>query len=157
MVTTIATFALGTLLVAFAVCAVFLNEAEHAARRRGRRDLARGPSEEGPLELLDMSGESSAPTDGRRLPVGDFLFGALLLRGEEALPCADLAKAAADSGMDLSQTLAWLSRAEESGIVERVESADSAGREPAVRLTAHGMDLGSNNRRGAPKSVRTAR
>jgi hypothetical protein len=155
MVTTIATFALGALLAAFAVCAVFLNEGEHATRRRARRRHPSG-SEGGSLVALDLNDVSAVPRDGRRMPVGDFLFGALYLQGEEPLPFAELAAAASASGLDINQALIWIARAEESGLVERVEQPDgeTAG-QPAVRLTAEGMDRARNNRRAARSSDRT--
>jgi hypothetical protein len=149
MLQTIGTFALGALVAVFAVCAVFLNESEHAARRRLKRDRGRAPqpADAGSRETLDLSGEGSMPRDGRRLPVGDFLFGALFLRGEEPLPFGELAAGAADAGLDISQILAWLDRAEESGLVERVEDEDAS--QPAVRLTELGTEVARNNRRGA--------
>ena len=148
MLETIATFALGALVAAFAVFAVLLNESEHAARRRLRRERgAPQPARAEAGEMLDLSGEGSMPRDGRRLPVGEFLFGALFLRGEEPLPFADLAASASEAGLDISQTLAWLDRAEESGLVERFQDGDAA--QPAVRLTEIGMDVARNNRRGA--------
>ena len=150
MLETIATFTLGALVAAFAVFAVLLNESEHAARRRLRRRREAAPVPEG-AEALDLTGEP-APRDGRRLPVGDFLFGALFLRGEEPLAFADLAASAADAGLDISQTLAWLDRAQESGLVERVD--DSHAAQAAVRLTELGMDVARNNRRGVPAEVR---
>ena len=86
----------------------------------------------------------------RRLPVGDFLVGALFVRGPQALPFTELARTATGSGLDISQVLAWLERAEASGLVERVTSGDSAsGRHPAVRLTPAGIDVARHNRRGA--------
>ena len=86
--------------------------------------------------------------------MGDFLFGALYLQGEEPLPFADLASAAADSGLDIAQTLEWLALAEEGGLVERVEGADGeTSNQPAVRLTAEGIHRARNNRR----SVRVRR
>ena len=150
MLETLATFTLGALIAAFAVCAVMLNESQHSARRRMRRSRGQAAFAEA-TETVDLSGESSIPRDGRRLPVGDFLFGALFLRGEEPLPFADLAATAADAGLDITQTLAWLDQAEESGLVERVEHEDEkapAG-QAAVRLTAMGIDVARNNRRGA--------
>jgi hypothetical protein len=153
MITTLATFALGALLAAFAVCAVLLNEGEHASRRR-RRAPNPSPPDGGALEALDLS--SAAPRDGRRLPVGDFLFGALYLQGDEPLPFADLASAAMDSGLDINQTLIWLARAEESGLVERIAQADaSAGEQPAVRLTDEGVLRARNNRRSVRSADRT--
>jgi len=153
MVNTVTTFALGALMTAFAIYAVVLNEAEHVARRRVR---ARRPAER-PPEAVHLTGPSAACRDGRRLAVGDFLFGALFLRGEEPLPFADLADAAANSGLDIGQTLAWLARVEESGLVERVahRGREAPAAQPAVRLTAAGMDVARNNRRAAPSPVRT--
>lgn len=146
MLETIATFALGALVAVFAVCAVLLNESEHAARRRLRRGRGGAPRPSEAGETLDLSGQDAMPRDGRRLPVGDFLFGALFLRGEEPLPFTELAASAADAGLDISQTLAWIDRAEESGLVERIADEDAA--QPAVRLTELGMDVARNNRRG---------
>ena len=120
------------------------------APRRQTRLPPTGPPATGPLVALDLS--SAAPRDGRRLPVGDFLFGALYLQGEEPLPFADLASAAMDSGLDINQTLIWLARAEESGLVERIQQADAnAGEQPAVRLTEEGMSRARNNRRSVTK------
>jgi len=153
MVNSVTTFALGALMTAFAIYAVMLNEAEHVARRRGK-DRRHG---ERPPEAVDLTGSSAARRDGRRLPVGDFLFGALLLRGEEPLPFAELADTAAASGLDVGQTLTWLARAEESGLVERMaqRGREAPAGQPAVRLTEAGMDLARNNRRAAPNAVRT--
>lgn len=152
MLETIATFALGALAAAFAVWAVLLNESEHAARRRLRRERgAPQPAGAKAGEILHLFGEDAMARDGRRLPVGEFLFGALFLRGEEALPFAELAADAAEAGLDINQTLAWLDRAGESGLVERIEDEDGA--QPAVRLTELGMDVARNNRRGARRSV----
>lgn len=148
MLETIATLALGALVAVFAVWAVLLNESEHAARRRLRRERgAPQPAGAEVGETLDLTGEDAMPRDGRRLPVGDFLFGALFLRGEEPLPFVELAASAADAGLDINQALAWIDRAEESGLVERIEDGDAAP--PAVRLTELGMELAGNNRRGA--------
>jgi predicted Rossmann fold nucleotide-binding protein DprA/Smf involved in DNA uptake len=155
MVTTIATFALGALLAAFAVYAVMLNEGEHAARKRARR-RARSGSEDARLVPLDLDATPSTRLDGRRMPVGDFLFGALYLRGEEPFPFAELATAASESGLDINQTLTWLARAEKSGLVERIAQAGDEGQQPAVRLSAEGMHRARNNRRGVRMSSRTS-
>jgi hypothetical protein len=61
-----------------------------------------------------------------------------------------------DSGLDINQTLIWLARAEESGLVERIAQADpSAGEQPAVRLTDEGMLRARNNRRSVRSADRT--
>lgn len=57
MINTIATFALGALMAAFAVCAGLLNEADHAARRH-RKAKGRGARQfaaEAPAEALDLT------------------------------------------------------------------------------------------------------
>ena len=157
MINTIATFALGALLAAFAICAVLLNEGRHAARRRLRAVPAPPPPSEVQVDVLHVSeAETSAGAD-RRLAVGDFLFGALVLRGYEPFVTEDLAAVATDSGLDISQVLAWLEKAEQSGIIERLDGTEEdgvAGR-PSVRLTAEGLDLARENRRGARRSAPT--
>ena len=157
MLSTIATFALGALLAAFAVYAVMLNESEHARRRRRRRGAAPGPVTATEPAAVDPLAAPAMARDGRRLPVGDFLFGALYLQGEEPLPFAELASAASDAGLDIGQALAWLAQAEESGLVERMQQrgTESSPDQPAVRLTEAGMDVARNNRRGAAKPART--
>ena len=157
MLTTVATFALGAALMAFAVAAALLNESEHAARRRLKRGGQAAPNEGTPDGEPDLTWASRTKRDGRRMPVGDFLFGALFLRGEHPLPFAELAGSAADSGMHIDQVLTWLARAEESGLVERVDEAGegSEAAQPAVRLTAAGMEVARSNRRAAGRSVRS--
>lgn len=152
----IATYLLVAGLTAFAVCAVLLNEGEHRRRRAARRagTAAGFPPAPGPTtpaaEEATQVHDAREPGD-RRLPVGDFLFGALYVSGEEPVPFAALAERAAGSGLNVSQVLAWLERAEESGLIERVVDADQETgepHEPAVRLTAAGMEIARSNRRG---------
>ena len=157
MINTIATIGLGAVLAAFTVCAVLLNEGRHTARRRARSadGTAPVPAAEVQVDLLHVPDAAAPHAEDRRLPVGDFLFGALVLRGYEPFVTADLAAVAADSGLDISQVLAWLERAEQSGIVERLEGTDEDGLSgrPSVRLTAEGLDRARENRRGAPRSA----
>ena len=157
MINTVATFALGALLAAFAISAVLLNEGQHAARRRlrARPGGAPAPSSETQVDLLHAPGPQASRGDGRRLPVGDFLFGALLLRGHEPFVTADLAAVATDSGLDISQVLAWLDKAEQSGIIERLDASVEEGlpSEPSVRLTAEGLQRARENRRGARRAA----
>ena len=161
MINTVATFALGALLAAFAIWAARLNEGQHAARRRGRarqRRLSASAREaRADLYLSDLLHSEPVVGGDRRLPAGDFLFGALALRGYEPFLTRDLAAVAADSGLDISQVLAWLAKAEESGIVERLdgseEDEDGLPAEPSVRLTAEGLELARENRRGARRSA----
>ena len=158
MINTVATFALGALLAAFAISAVLLNEGQHAARRRlrTRPGGAPAPSGETQVDLLHAPGpQPSRGEEGRRLPVGDFLFGALLLRGYEPFATADLAAVATDSGLDISQVLAWLDKAEQSGIIERLDASVEEGlpSEPSVRLTAEGLQRARENRRGVRRAA----
>ena len=88
----------------------------------------------------------------RRSPVGDFLLGALALRGEEALPYAELLETAAHSGLNMSTVLAWASRAEEAGLIEQSSGPDGHGR--CLRLTPHGVEIARNNRRRAHRRDR---
>lgn len=81
----------------------------------------------------------------RRSPVGDFLLGALALRGEEALPYADLLQIAGENGLTMSAVLAWVAMAEEAGVVEQLAGPGGQGRD--LRLTEHGGELARNNRR----------
>ena len=149
MLESVATALVLGLMAAFAVCAVLLNEGEHA-RRRGRR---RGPAEPEavPPALLPVLGlvEEGDSPDDRRLAVGAFLFGALYLRGHDPLPFGQLAHAAAGSGMNVAQVLTWIERAEASGLIERVMDYEQGepGHQPAVRLTQAGMDLAGDDRR----------
>lgn len=153
MLTTFATFALAAALAAFAFCAVLLNEGEHASRRRAKRNTGEVPDAASAGELLARYVEDTC--DAReRLPIGDFLFGALFLRGSDPLAFSELAGAAGGAGLNVSQVLTWLARAEESGLVERVTmDRDPAGggppEQPAVRLTETGMDIARNDRRRA--------
>ena len=151
MLETIATVFLLGMMAAFAVCAVMLNEGEHGRRRRARHappppaGHVTIPAEEA------VVGATQAPTDDRRLPVGDFLFGALSLRSPEPLAFSQLADAAAGSGMSVQQVLAWIERAEEGGLIERVADGEDAD-QPAVRLTDAGTNVARNNRRGGRRS-----
>lgn len=81
----------------------------------------------------------------RRSPVGDFLLGALALRGEEPLAYGDLLQIAGENGLTMSAVLAWVARAEEAGVVEQLAGPGGQGRD--LRLTAHGAELARNNRR----------
>jgi DNA-binding MarR family transcriptional regulator len=81
----------------------------------------------------------------RRSPVGDFLLGALALRGEEPLAYADLLQIAGENGLNMSTVLAWVARAEETGMVEQLPGPGGQGRD--LCLTAHGAELARNNRR----------
>ena len=178
MLETFATLALGAAMTAFAIFAVMLNEGERSARllrHRGRRRRSvEGHAETGQRRASSpifsasdvlpgteplSSAAPSSPGDPRRLPVGDFLFGALFLTGATPLAFADLARTAGESGLDVSQVLNWLARAEQSGLVERVHVASLEGEEsghPAVRLTPAGMDRAQNNRRTADRGELTA-
>jgi DNA-binding MarR family transcriptional regulator len=81
----------------------------------------------------------------RRSPVGDFLLGALALRGEESLAYGDLLQIAGENGLTMSAVLAWVARAEEAGVVEQLAGPGGQGRD--LRLTEHGAELARNNRR----------
>jgi DNA-binding MarR family transcriptional regulator len=81
----------------------------------------------------------------RRSPVGDFLLGALALRGEEPLAYADLLQIAGENGLNMSIVLAWVASAEEAGVVEQLAGPGGRGRD--LRLTEHGAELARNNRR----------
>jgi DNA-binding MarR family transcriptional regulator len=81
----------------------------------------------------------------RRSPVGDFLLGALALRGDEPLAYADLLQIAGENGLNMSTVLAWVSRAEEAGMVEQLPGPGGQGRD--LHLTEHGAELARNNRR----------
>ena len=129
MLETVATVLLLGVMAAFAVCAVLFNEGEGVHRR---------------------------PTSDRRLPAGEFLFGALFLRGPEPLAFSALADAAEGSGMSIRRVLAWIDRAEAGGLIERV-GEDETGK-PALRLTEAGIHLACNDRRraGRARAVRPA-
>ena len=157
MINTVATLALGALLAAFAICAVMLNEGQHAARRRTRIKPGGAPTpvDEPRDDLVHIPEEEPSRGSDRRLPVGDFLFGALVLRGYEPFVTADLAAVATDSGIDIGQVLAWLEKAEQSGIIERLDGSEEEGLpgEPSVRLTSYGLELSRENRREARRSA----
>lgn len=145
MLETIATVLVLGVAAAFAIYAALLNEGSHA----GGRGM-RGVGEEWPTGDVGVPAEEGGetggvPTEDRRLPVGGFLFGALFLRGPEALTFSELADAAEGSGMSVAQVLAWIERAEAGGLVERVTD-DDAG-EPALRLTEAGIYIACNDRR----------
>lgn len=160
MLTTLTTLAAVTLVIAlavFAFCAVLLNEAEHSTRRRSRRRPPDQPAAEGGDELLLSHLEDSSQAQ-ERLPIGDFLFGALYLKSPEPLAFAELARAVAAAGLHMDQVLTWIARAEESGFVERLamdrdSASGAATAHPAVRLTERGIDVAGNNRRGARHAV----
>lgn len=157
MIDTIATLGLLALLAAFAVCAVLLNEGQHSARRRAKAKLRNRSAlaGEAQADLVHVPAAATSRGGDSRLPVGDFLFGALALRGNEPFATADLAAVGADSGLDIGQVLAWLEKAEQSGIVERLDGSEEDGLpgKPSVRLTAEGLELARENRRGARRSV----
>lgn len=95
-----------------------------------------------------------------RSPLGDFLFGALYLRGRHPYEFADLGRTAADSGFDIPSVLAWIDEAETSGLIERVslpesddEPVDPSGRR-AVRLTPRGLEVARTNPRISPPPER---
>ena len=159
MIDTVATLGLLALLAAFAVCAVLLNEARHSARRRakGKRRHRSALAGEAQADRLHVPAAATSRGGDSRLPVGEFLFGALAVRGDEPFVTADLAAVGADSGLDISQVLAWLEKAEQSGIVERLDGSEEDGvpGKPSVRLSAEGLELARENRRGArrPASI----
>jgi len=84
--------------------------------------------------------------DDRRSPVGDFLIGALSLRGEEPLAIAELMEIASDNRLNISTVLAWVAVAEEGDVIEQLPHPDDGAR--ALRLTARGAEIAGNNRRG---------
>lgn len=95
-----------------------------------------------------------------RSPLGDFLFGALYLRGRHPLEFAELGRTAAESGFDIPSVLAWIDDAESSGLVERVslpepddETIDPSQRR-AVRLTPKGLEVARTNPRLSPAPER---
>ena len=135
---------------AFAVCTVLLNE---RGRARGRRVAGReaAPSAGDVARSSRERAEVGAvPIADRRLPVGDFLFGALFLRGPDPVTFPELADAAEGSGMSVAQMLAWIERTEAGGLIERVTD-DDAG-EPALRLTEAGIYVATNDRRRAKRA-----
>ena len=148
----VATLALVGVMLAFAVCALLLNEADHAAARRKRRLATTLPVDRAAEPAIGSP--AADPRSGQRLPVGGFLFGVLYLRGSQPWPFSELADAAGGSGMDVGQVLGWIERAEAGGLVERVEDDGSDGRggQPGVRLTPAGMAVARNDRRSARRS-----
>jgi len=90
--------------------------------------------------------------DDRRSPVGDFLLGALALRGEQPLAYAELLQIAGDHGLNMSSVLAWAGRAEEGALIEQLSGPDGQGR--ALRLTARGAEVARNNRRRVQRRAR---
>ncbi len=89
----------------------------------------------------------------RRSPLGDFLFGALYLRGAHPYDFAELGRTAGESGFDIPSVLEWINDAEASGLVERLarpllpgESSEPSQRR-AVRLTAKGLEVARSNPR----------
>lgn len=154
MLEILATVFLLGMMAAFAVSAVLLNEGAHAGRRRLRRgEAASGPDRVTiPVEeAVEAPANDEIPTDDRRLPVGEFLFGALYLRGSEPLPFSELADAAAGSGISVAQVLTWVERAEAGGLIERLTD-DAPDDQPAVRLTEAGVDVARNNRRSGGRT-----
>lgn len=153
MIETVATVFLLGMMAAFAVSALLVNEGAHAQRRRLRNAETPDSSGRITIPVEEAAGEKDEiPAGDRRLPVGDFLFGALFLRGSEPLPFSELADAAAGSGMSVAQVLAWVERAEAGGLIERLSDEAPDG-QPAVRLTEAGVDVARNNRRGARTRV----
>ena len=148
MLETLATALLLTMMGAFAVCAALLNEGSHARRRRRRP----GTPPPAPVAMAaDESAEVGVEATGdRRVPVGDFLFGALFLREPEPLAFSALADAAEGSGMSIAQVLAWIDRAEAAGLIERVNDLEAD--EPAMRLTEAGIYIACNDRRRAKRA-----
>ena len=148
MLETLATALLLALMGAFAVYAALFNEGSHARRRRRQSGT---PPQAPVAAAADESEEVGNVRAGeRRLPVGDFLFGALFLRGPEPLAFSALADAAEGSGLSIAQVLAWIDRAERGGLIERVDD-DEAG-EPAMRLTEAGIYIACNDRRRAKRA-----
>lgn len=99
-----------------------------------------------------MSVEEDRRGQERRSPVGDFLLGALALRGEEPLAYAELLEIAGESGLNISSVLAWAARAEEAGLIEQLPGSDGQGR--SLRLTPDGSELARNNRRRFQRRTR---
>jgi hypothetical protein len=148
MLEALATALLLAMMGAFAVCAALFNEGSNARRRRRQPGTP-------PVVSVAVASEESAEVGGvatgdRRLPVGDFLFGALFLRGPEPLAFSALADAAEGSGMSVAQVLAWIDRAEAGGLIERVN--DDEADEPAMRLTEAGIYIACNDRRRAKRA-----
>ena len=86
MLQTLGTVILLGLMTAFAVSAVLLNRRGEAAGPRGRRGRgAAAHREQLATEYLESFEAFAVTTGDRRLPVGDFLFGALYLRAGEPL------------------------------------------------------------------------
>jgi len=102
------------------------------------------------------------PPDLRpRSPLGDFLFGALYLRGRHPFEFAELGRNAGESGFDIPSVLAWIDDAEASGLVERVSLPVTDGdedvdpsRRRAVRLTSKGLEVARTNPRITPPPER---
>ena len=103
---------------------------------------------------MAVTDEQDRRGEDRRSPVGDFLLGALALRGNEALAYSELLRIAGDSGLNISTVLAWAARAEESGLIEQLPHPDGGGR--ALRLTDDGIRLAQNNRRRVDRRARWA-
>ena len=139
----------------FAVYAALLNERNHAGRRSGPGRAVAPPTAPIAVPSEQSAEVPGAPSGDRRLPVGDFLFGALFLRGPEPLAFSALADAAAGSGMSVAQVLVWIERAEASGLIERGTDDDSG--EPAVRLTEMGIYAACHDRRRAKRAHRRDR
>ncbi|HWC25999.1 MAG TPA: hypothetical protein VG474_05385 [Solirubrobacteraceae bacterium] len=89
--------------------------------------------------------------DDRRSPVGAFLLGTLVERGETPLAYAELLQIARGRGLNISTVLAWASRAEEAGVIEQLSGPDGESR--SLRLTAYGAELARNDRRGRLRRV----
>ena len=93
------------------------------------------------------------PPERRRSPLGDFLFGALYLRGTHPFEFAELGRTAGESGFDIPSVLEWINDAEASGLIERVARPDKPGQETdpsqrrALRLTAKGLETARVNKR----------
>ena len=151
MLETLATVLLLGTMAAFAVCAVVVGEGEGARRRRRREEgVAPASADDGVVAPEETAAPGRSPAPDRRLPVGEFLFGALFLRGPDPLAFSELADAAAGSGMSTSQVLAWIDQAEASGLIERV-GEDETGK-PALRLTQAGIYIACNDHRRARRA-----
>ena len=101
-----------------------------------------------------MTVEGERRGEERRSPVGDFLLGALALRGEEPLPYAELLHIAGESGLNMSTVLAWAAHAEEAGLIEQRPGRDGHGR--SLCLTPQGAEIARNNRRRFQRRERWA-
>lgn len=77
--------------------------------------------------------------------MGDFLLGALALRGDGSLPYPELLHIAGESGLNMSSVLAWAARAEEAGLIKQISGPNGQGR--SLRLTDEGAEIARNNRR----------